>query len=353
MLVADGVAVVKVHLHVGPELQQRRIRRLHKDPTTRWRVTAEDHWAVRHYARVERVLEHCLEVTEQPCAPWHVVDGTDRQHRALEVGRTLLAGIEGEAGRRDKPALPAAAVLRRRAARVRLVTNRRGERVAEEDYDRRLEDLQGRLALLSRRRRFARHSVVLVFEGWDAAGKGGAIKRLTVNLDPRGYDVNAVAAPTREEKARHYLWRFWRDIPKDGHLTIFDRSWYGRVVVERIEGFCSADDWRRAYQEINEFERQLAEHGAVICKFWLHISPEEQLARFRARERTPLKRHKITDEDWRNRARWPQYLEAVTDMLRQTSTSYAPWTIVEANDKRHARLEVLRGLCDRIEAALG
>ena len=261
MLVADGVAVVKVHLHVGPELQQRRLRRLFKDRTTRWRVTAEDHWSMRHYARVERALEHCLEVTEQPCAPWHVVDGTDRQHRALEVGRTLLAGIEGRAGRRDRPALPAPAVLRRRAARVRLATDRRGERVAEEDYDRRLEDLQGRLALLSRRRRFAKHSVVAVFEGMDASGKGGAIRRITAALDARQYRVVPISAPTSEELARPYLWRFWFHLPPRGNYTIFDRSWYGRVLVERVRGLAARADWQRAYGEINEFEHELAEHG--------------------------------------------------------------------------------------------
>ena len=180
---------------------------------------------------------------------------------------------------------------------------------------------------------------------------GGAIKRLTENLDPRGYRVIPIAAPTRVEASCHYLWRFWQQIPKDGHMAIFDRSWYGRVVVERIEGFCTEEQWRRAYQEINEFELALADHGAVICKFWLHISPEEQLARFRRREQIASKNYKITDEDWRNRAKWPQYLEAVSDTLRQTSTPHAPWTIVEANDKLWARVKVLNTvLCSMQEA---
>jgi polyphosphate:AMP phosphotransferase len=352
MLVADGVAVVKVHLHVGPELQQRRIHRLLKDPTTRWRVTAEDQGSVRHYARVERGLEHCLEATEQACAPWKVVDGSDRQHRALEVGRALLAGIEGRTGRCDKPVLPAAAVLRRRAARVRLATDHPGERVAEEDYDRRLEELQGRLALLSRRRRFAKHSVVTVFEGMDASGKGGAIRRITAALDARQYRVVPISAPSSEELARPYLWRFWFHLPPRGNYTIFDRSWYGRVLVERVRGLAARRDWQRAYGEINEFERELAEHGVVLAKFWLSVSPDEQVARFTERNRNPLKRFKVDPEDWINRGQWHDYQVAARDMIALTDTRHAPWAIVPANDKRHARLEVLGKLCDRIESAL-
>jgi polyphosphate:AMP phosphotransferase len=353
MLVADGVTVVKLHLHVGPELQRRRIRRHFKDRTTRWRVTAEDHWYVRHYARVERVLEHCLEVTGQPCAPWHVIDGTDRQHRALEVGRVLLAGLEGRlAGSLGKPALPAAAVLRRRASRVKLPTMRAGSRVAEEDYDRRLEALQGRIALLSRRRRFARHAVVAVFEGMDAAGKGGAIRRITAALDARQYRVVPISAPTPEELARPYLWRFWFQLPPRGNYTIFDRSWYGRVLVERVRGLAARPDWQRAYGEINEFELELAEHGIIVAKFWMSVSPGEQLARFEERDRNPLKRFKVDPEDWINRGEWKAYQSAARDMLALTHTRHAPWTIVPADDKRRARLEVLQGLCERLEAAL-
>jgi len=353
MLAADGIAVVKLHLHVGPDLQRRRIRSLVKDKTTRWRVTAEDHWYVRHYARVERALEHCLEVTEQPGAPWHVVDGTDRQHRALEVGRVLLEGIEGRLGRSaGKPSLPAAAVLRRRAARTRLPTSLRGERVAEEDYDRRLEHLQGRLALLSRRRRFAKHAVVVAFEGMDASGKGGAIRRITAALDARQYRVVPISAPSPEELARPYLWRFWFQLPPRGNYTIFDRSWYGRVLVERVRGLAPRLDWQRAYEEINEFELELAEHGVVVAKFWLSVSLQEQSARFEERNRNPLKRFKVDPEDLLNRKQWHDYQAAARDMIALTNTRHAPWVVVPADDKRHVRLEVLRRLCDRIEAAL-
>ena len=356
MLVADGVAVAKLHLHVGPELQARRVKRLMRDRTTRWRVTDEDRWYVRHYRRVERAFEHCLAATDQPWAPWHVVDGTDREHRALEVGRVLLAGIEGRLGRgslRAAPAAVPASAARRRVAAARLPTSSRRPKVAEEDYDRRLEELQGRLALLSRRRRFARHSVVAVFEGMDAAGKGGAIRRITAALDARQYRVVPISAPTAEEIARPYLWRFWFQLPPRGNYTIFDRSWYGRVLVERVHGLAARADWQRAYQEINEFELELAEHQVVVAKFWMSVSPGEQLARFKERNRNPLKRFKVDPEDWRNRRQWAQYQRAARDMIACTDTRHAPWAIVAADDKRHARLAVLRALCDRVEQSLG
>jgi polyphosphate:AMP phosphotransferase len=351
---ADGVAVVKIHLHVGPELQRRRLRKLRSDKMTRWRVTNEDLWYARHYLRVEQSFEHCLKVTEQPCAPWHLIDGTDRQHRALEVGRVLLAGIEGRIGRSSKSErLRPASSLRRRAARIRLATSHRGPRVAEEDYDRRLEELQGRLALLSRKRRFSKHAVVVAFEGMDAAGKGGAIRRIAAALDARQYRVVPISAPTPEELARTYLWRFWFQLPPRGNYTIFDRSWYGRVLVERVRGLTPRADWQRAYAEINEFERQLAEHRTVVAKFWMSVSQEEQLARFKERDRNRLKRFKVDPEDWANRRHWQAYEQAARDMLALTNTPHAPWHVIPADDKRHARLAVLRHLCERVEAALG
>jgi polyphosphate:AMP phosphotransferase len=349
---ADGVAVVKVHLHVGPELQRRRVRRLLRERTTRWRVTGEDRWYLRHYRRVEQALERCLEATSQPCAPWQLVDGTDRQHRALEVGRALLAGIEGRLGRCPGGSPPPAASLRRRAAHVKLPTLQRGERVAEEDYDRRLEELQGRLALLSRRRGFAKHAVVAAFEGMDAAGKGGAIRRNTAALDARQYRVVRVAAPSPEELARPYLWRFWFQLPPRGNYTFFDRSWYGRVLVERVRGIAARADWQRAYDEINEFELELSEHGVIVAKFWLSVSLEEQAARFAERSRNPLKRFKVDPEDLQNRSQWTAYQRAVREMIARTHTRHAPWTLVPADDKRHARLAVLRALCERIESVL-
>jgi polyphosphate kinase 2 (PPK2 family) len=354
MLVADGVALLKVHLHVGPEIQRKRLAKHLKDKTSRWRVTAEDHWYAQHYRRVEKALEHCLKVTEQPAAPWHLVDGTDRQHRAFEVGTALLAAIAGRrAPARVRPSIPAPSALRRRAMRVKLPTCHPGPNVAEEDYDRELEELQGRLALLSRRRRFARQSAVVAFEGMDASGKGGAIRRITAALDARQYRVVPISAPTPEEAARPYLWRFWFQLPPRGNYSIFDRSWYGRVLVERVRGLADRTDWQRAYEEINEFERELVEHGVIVGKFWMSVSLDEQLARFKERDRNPLKRFKVDPEDWINRKAWKRYQVAVRDMLALTDTRHAPWVVVPADDKRHARLTVLRKLCERIETALG
>ena len=353
MLASDGVAVVKVHLHIAPDTQRKRLRKLAKDRTTRWRVSGEDRWMAAHYRRVEKAVEHCLKVTEQPAAPWHLVDGTDRQHRALEVGRTLLAGITGQtggAGAGKRRAAPR--VAPRKLAAVKLDARPSSSRVTEEDYDRELEELQGRLARVSRKGRFARHAVVMAFEGMDAAGKGGAIRRITAALDARQYRVVPISAPSLEEIARPYLWRFWFHLPPSGNYTIFDRSWYGRVLVERVRGFAAPPDWRRAYDEINEFERQLAEHRTIVVKFWLSVSRQEQLARFKERDRNPLKRFKVDPEDWLNRRLWGDYQRAAKEMIARTDTRHAPWTVVPADDKRASRLAVLRALCDRIEDGL-
>lgn len=225
-------------------------------------------------------------------------------------------------------------------------------KLAEKVYWRRLTAAQLRLRKLHFRMYERQLPVLAVFEGWDAAGKGGAIKRVTETLEPRGYTVSSFAAPRGEEKTRHYLWRFWRNLPRAGHLGIFDRSYYGRVLVERVEGFCAEPEWRRAYREINEFEAQQASFSMTIVKFWLHLSKDEQLRRFRGRERDPFRAYKLTPEDWRNRARWEEYTAAVEEMLTRTSTSTAPWTVVEADDKFHARVKVVETLADGIERAL-
>jgi len=195
--------------------------------------------------------------------------------------------------------------------------------------------------------------VVLVFEGWDAAGKGGAIKRITEKMDPRGYVVYPISAPQGDEKSRHYLYRFWTRVPEQGQIAIFDRSWYGRVLVERVEGFAKSHEWKRAYKEINSFERQLQDFGAIVVKFWIHISREEQLNRFEERRTTHYKSWKLTDEDWRNREKWPLYEEAVEEMLLKTSTKTAPWHLVEGNDKYWARVKTLGKLVDVLSLELG
>ena len=194
--------------------------------------------------------------------------------------------------------------------------------------------------------------VVMVFEGWDAGGKGGAIKRVTEKLDPRGYVVYSIAAPQGDDAVRHYMYRFWRRMPEAGQIAIFDRSWYGRVMVERIEGFCTDDDWMRAYREINQFERQLVDFGTILLKFWIHISKEEQLRRFESRANDPLRQWKLTDEDWRNREKWDVYANAVNEMLMKTSTVTAPWTIVEGDNKLYARIKVLKTLVDKLSSEL-
>jgi polyphosphate kinase 2 (PPK2 family) len=226
------------------------------------------------------------------------------------------------------------------------------QKIEKKKFQEELEKYQGKLALLTRDAKFKDMTVITVFEGNDAAGKGGSIRRITSAVDARQYEVVPIAAPTEEERAQPYLWRFWRHIPRKGRVTIFDRSWYGRVLVERVEGFCSPADWMRAYQEINDFEAQLVRHNIVVVKFWLTISKEEQLRRFEERKKTGFKRFKITDEDWRNREKWDDYEQAICDMVDRTSTQISPWTLVEANDKNFARIKVLKTLCQRIEAAM-
>jgi polyphosphate kinase 2 (PPK2 family) len=296
-----------------------------------------------------------------------VVEGVDECYRSLTVGETLLAAMRERLERTEAAALPAAAsaavsttAAKRTSARLLppidgrdvLSMLRLDQPMTREVYEPSLALLQGRLNRLSRDVKFRRRSAVLVFEGSDAAGKGGAIRRVTAALDARQYHGIPVAAPSDEERAHPYLWRFWRHLPRRGHFTIFDRSWYGRVLVERVEGYCSPADWQRAYGEINEFEAELIANGAVFAKFWLQVSREEQLRRFREREQVAFKNFKITADDWRNRKRWNAYHQSVCDMVERTSTGIAPWTLVEADNKLYARIKVLATLVERIEQAL-
>ncbi len=370
-LAADGTVVVKFWLHVSREEQKRRIRAWAKDEHQRWR--AELARGRREHGRKEtlRVVEEVLARTHAPGAPWVLIEADDDQWRRVAVMRgaadALRRGLAARGVTVPDPADPAGAAAAPTGAATpdplppgfaipgdsplaRADLSLRLDRAVAQ---REQAAAQARLRELEFACYARRQTTVVAFEGWDAAGKGSAIKRLTEELDPRGYAVIPVAAPTREELRHHYLWRFWRDLPKGGHLAVFDRSWYGRVLVERVEGFAGEEAWRRAYREINEFERALADAGVVLVKFWLHVSPEEQLRRFRAREADPDKRHKIGPDDWRNRSKWPQYVEAVGDMLRQTSTAAAPWTIVEAEDKPYARVKVLRTVTEALERAVG
>lgn len=354
MLARERVLVVKLWFHLSKAAQKRRFETLAADERTRWRVTDEDWAAHERYDRTRAVAESMLRATDSAEAPWVVVDSEDANHRALFVGRTVLDALTRRLAHLAEPA-PAAPVRAELPAlpdrRTFLDTLELAQKLARKDYDEQLERLQGRLALLTRDKAFRKRSLVLVFEGMDAAGKGGAIRRITAALDARYYRVIPIAAPTDEEAARPYLWRFWRHVPRRGKTVIFDRSWYGRVLVERVEGFAAEADWMRAYGEINDFEQTLEEAGAVVIKFWLAISREEQLKRFKAREAQPHKRFKITPDDWRNRHNWEAYEQAACDMIERCGGE-RPWTLVEADNKHFARIKVLRTICERLEQAL-
>jgi polyphosphate:AMP phosphotransferase len=354
MVADEGALVVKIWLHLSKSAQKERFNELERDPATAWRVTKDD-WAHRkRYDRFRSVSEQALRETSTVEAPWTVVEATDRRYRNLTVGQTLLEALGKRLERkratpvRAAPPPPPPIDARNLLEELDLTRS-----LTDKQYDKQLPQQQVRLNELSRHKRFRdKHACVLVFEGNDAAGKGGAIRRVTSALDARRYDVVPIAAPTEEERAQPYLWRFWRHLPGHGHFTIFDRSWYGRVLVERVEGFAAEPDWMRAYREIVDFEDALARSGILVVKFWLAISSQEQLARFKAREKTPFKRFKITAEDWRNRDKWSAYERAVCDMVDRTGTDVAPWNLIEANDKRWARVKIVKAVADAIERSL-
>lgn len=354
MLVDEGALIVKFWFHLSKPRQEKRLKALEKDPRTRWRVSERDWRHFQHYDDFFRVSSQSLRMTSTARAPWYIIEGEDERYRGLTFGRILLESLRRRLDQEgpDCQVTPAPPLPPQVDNLHLLKALDLGRALEKSRYQEQLEELQGRLNLLTRHPRFKDISVVCVFEGHDAAGKGGSIRRITGALDARTYKVIPIAAPSDEEKAQPYLWRFWRHLPRRSRFTLFDRSWYGRVLVERVEGYCTEYDWMRAYSEINDFETQLLEHDVVLVKFWLSISQEEQLKRFKARENTGFKRYKITDEDWRNREKWSQYEQAVCDMVDRTSTEIAPWTLVPANDKYHARIQVLRTLCERVEAGL-
>jgi len=347
----NGVRLIKVHLHVAKHTLRQRLAKFESDKLTRWRVTDEDLWYAEHYGRVARTFERCRERTHTDAAPWHVIDGSDPEERMLAVGRLLLASFE-QGFAASEPQANSSSPPQPTSAKVVAFPNRPGKSVDDKEYKEELERLQGHFVRLTRKKRFRKHSLVLAFEGMDAAGKGGAIKRITTALDARRYRVTPVSAPSSEEKRYPYLWRFWQHVPALGSIGIFDRSWYGRVLVERVRGFAQPDEWQRAYDEINEFERELTEHGAIVLKFWLSVSLDEQLARFRERDEDPLKRFKVDPEDWKNREFYADYQLAAQDMFKRTDSKHAPWTVVQGDDKQFARLKVLRTVCEQLEKKL-
>ena len=356
-LADEGVVIVKFWLHISRKEQKRRFRRIEKNQATEWKVGGEEWRQQRKYDEWVAAVEETLERTSTAYAPWTVVPATQGRYARVLVFETVIQAVRKELDRRKSSPKPKPEPMPEppdSPLRHGTILDRADMTLSLErdEYERQLSALQARLFDLEHELYGARIPACILYEGWDAGGKGGNIRRLTRGLDPRGYEVAPIAAPTKEELAHHYLWRFWRHVPKAGHITIFDRTWYGRVLVERVEGFCTEDEWSRAYREINEFERQLADYGAVIVKFWLHIDREEQLRRFKSRENTPAKKWKITDEDWRNREKWNKYALAVVDMFQRTSTTYAPWTLLEANCKLYARIKALRTIAEALEAAL-
>jgi polyphosphate:AMP phosphotransferase len=354
MLAHEGVVLLKFWFHLSKDKQQNRLKQLEKDPKTRWRVCEQDWKNFKHYDKYNRISEHTLRETSTGEAPWVVVEGEDANYRSLTVGKLLLREIRKhlDLGAIKNDVSEVAPLLPPIDNLQLLDTLQLDQEYSKKDYEPELEKLQGRLNLLTRHPDFNKHSIIAVFEGNDAAGKGGSVRRITAALDARQYTIIPIAAPTEEERSQPYLWRFWRHIPRKGRISIFDRSWYGRVLVERVEGFLREPEWMRAYSEINDFEEQLIENGAIVVKFWLAISQDEQLKRFKLREEIGFKRFKITEEDWRNRNKWDAYVHAVSDMVERTSTDIAPWTLVEANNKYYARIKILKTLCEAIEKVL-
>lgn len=363
-LTDSKAVIIKLFLYISREEQKKRFKKLEESGETAWRVTKEDWKRNEDYDRYLKINEEMLERTDTEYAPWTIIEATDKSYGAMKILKTVTETLEDALAKTAEEER-----LKEEKKKAAETLLKAGENPAEnsryqngvlsgidlsktmprETYKKEIDRLQKKLELLHSELYRLRIPVVLGFEGWDAGGKGGAIRRLTSHLDPRGYQVCPTAAPNDIEKKHHYLWRFWNRMPKAGHIAIFDRTWYGRVMVERIEGFCREEEWRRAYQEINEMESHLVNAGAVVLKFWLQIDKDEQKRRFEERMRIPEKQWKITDEDWRNREKWDQYELAVNEMLVRTSTTYAPWIVVEGNCKYYARVKVLRTVVEALE----
>jgi polyphosphate:AMP phosphotransferase len=362
----DGALILKFWMHLSKKGQKQRFRYLEKDELTSWRVDEVDWDNWRLYEQFEEAAERVIMRTSTGTSPWGIVEGADRHFRSLTVGTIIRDEINKHLDRLEVSAVndqessdstptednTDSETLAHLKSSTVLDVMDMTLALSKKEYKQELQTYQAKLNQLQRKALKNKLSTILVFEGPDAAGKGGAIRRVTAALDARHVQVLPIAAPTDEEQAHHYLWRFWRHLSRAGRMTIFDRSWYGRVLVERIEGFASEEEWRRAYAEINEFEEMLTDNGILLMKFWVHITKEEQLDRFKQRELIPHKQWKLTDEDWRNREKWEDYEQAINDIIERTSTRIAPWTLIEGNDKQHARIKVIKTLCDRMEEAL-
>ena len=363
-LTSDGMVIIKIFLAIDKEEQKKRFDKLLSSDETAWRVSEGDLKRNKSFDKYQKVNEDMLTRTDTEYAPWNIVEAVDRRFATAKIYAIVVQTLaeKVEEVRKQNRKKEEVNLRKDEEEYTNVWTGVEKESVlgkadlsltyTKEEYKKRLEKLQKKMEKLHGELYRRRIPVVLGFEGWDAGGKGGAIKRLTEKMDPRGYVVHPTASPNDIEKAHHYLWRFWTDMPKAGHVTIFDRTWYGRVMVERIEGFCSKQEWQRAYKEINAMEKDLTDAGAIVLKFWMQIDKDEQARRFKARQENPEKQWKITDEDWRNREKWAQYEEAVDEMLIRTSTPNAPWIVVEGNCKYYARIKVLESVVEAIEERL-
>ena len=354
-LTDDGYLILKFFLHISKDEQIKRFKKLEEDKNASWRLTRRDWEQNENYDQNIRHFEKLLRETSTGANPWNIIEAEDKRFASHKIMKITIDALEKqlEQCKPNKEETVSTIVTPMPGIPRRLNSISPNETIEDKEYRELLDFYQARLRRLCNRMHSRRRSAVVAFEGWDAAGKGGNIKRLTSNIDPRAYTVVPIGPPSSHELARHYLWRFMVKMPKRGHLTIFDRSWYGRVLIERVDKLTPPHIWQRAYQEINEMEQHLVGHGIILLKFWLHIDQEEQLRRFEARQNDPMKQHKITAADWQNRAQWDEYEIAIDEMLARTHTSSAPWIIVESNSKKYARIKVLKTLTDALEDSMG
>jgi polyphosphate kinase 2 (PPK2 family) len=333
LLLDSNSVIIKIFMSISKEEQKRRLEELENNDYLSFRVNKHDFNQNNHFDKYIKQVEDMLDRTKDFKAPWHIINANNPKTALIEILDIVTDNIENcfvsKPHKKKEPVVPI------------LKSNNLYKNIDDTEYSKKLDNYQKLLSSILYKLYIKRTAVVIVFEGFDAAGKGGAIKRLTQRLDPRGYEVIPIKASNELEISHNYMWRFYNKLPKDGHICIFDRSWYGRVLVERVEGFCNESEWSRAYDEINSFESHIHNHGVIVLKFWLNVSKDEQLKRFKEREANPEKNYKITSEDWRNREKWDLYKLAADDMLNKTDSSYAPWHIIKADNKKYARIKVL------------
>jgi len=347
----NGYLVIKFFLQIDEKTQKKRIEKLLCDKNTKWRVTKDDLLQNKNFKEYEKLYKKYIKATDTIACPWHVIDSNDKDNVERFIANTIISSIDSAIKDKWQAAIPENCFEMKKTKALSKV-KLEGKTISDEEYKLKLNKLQKELKQLHNQLYQKKIPLIIAYEGWDAAGKGGNIKRISSALDPRGCEVFPIASPSREEKNRHFLWRFFNRLPKTGHVAIFDRTWYGRVMVERLEGFCSENDWQRAYNEINEFEKDLTDWGAIVIKFWIQIDKDTQLERFTLRQNTPEKQWKITDEDWRNREKWDLYESAIDEMIKKTNTKFAPWYVIESNDKKYARIKTLEIVIDEIKKKL-